>query len=257
LQNISTRARVLTNDSVLIGGFIITGTDPKKVIVRALGPSISLNGTPLAGRLADPVLELHDGNTVVTNDNWKSDQQTEITNTGFAPTNDLESAIVRTLSPGNYTVIVRGKGGGTGIGLVEVYDLSQTSISLLGNISSRGFVDTNDNVMIGGFIIGPVDRGNPRVVVRALGPSLSSSGVPNTLQNPTLELHDGSGTLISSNDDWPTDPNSSLVVANGLAPSDTRESAIFTPLTPGQYTAIVRGVGNTTGIGLIEVYNLQ
>jgi hypothetical protein len=257
LQNISTRARVLINDNVLIGGFIITGTDPKKVIVRALGPSITSNGAPIPGRLADPILELHAGNTVVTNDNWKSDQQTEIAATGLAPANDLESAIVRTLSPGNYTAVVRGVGGGTGIGLVEVYDLSQTSASLLGNISSRGFVDTGDNVMIGGFIIGPVDRSNPRVVVRALGPSLSSSGVPNTLQNPTLELHDGSGTTIASNDDWPTDPNSSFVVANGLAPSDSRESAIFTPLTPGLYTAIVRGVGNTTGVGLIEVYNLQ
>lgn len=257
LQNISTRARVLNGDNVLIGGFIITGTDPKKVIVRALGPSITANGAPLPGRLANPILELHAGNTVVTNDDWKSDQQTEILGTGLAPSSDLESAIVRTLSPGQYTAIVRGVGGGTGIALVEVYDLSQTSASLLANISSRGFVDINDNVMIGGFTIGPVDRGNPRLVVRALGPSLTNSGVATPLQNPTLELHDGSGTLISSNDDWPTDPNSSFVVANGLAPADTRESAIFTTLTPGQYTAIVRGVGNTTGIGLVEVYNLQ
>jgi hypothetical protein len=257
LQNISTRARVLTNDSVLIGGFIITGTDPKKVIVRALGPSLTVNGTPVAGRLADPILELHAGNTVFANDSWRSDQEAEISATGLAPKDDKECAIVRTLSPGNYTAIVRGVNGGTGIGLVEVYDLSQTSASLLANISSRGFVDTGDNVMIGGFIVGPVDRGNPRIVARALGPSLSSSGVPNPLQNPTLELHDNSGTLIASNDDWPTDPNSSLVVANGLNPPDTRESAIFTTLTPGTYTAIVRGVGNTTGIGLVEIYNLQ
>ncbi len=257
LQNISTRVRVQTGDNVLIGGFIITGTDPKKVIVRALGPSITSNGAPVPGRLADPILELHDGNTVVTNDNWKSDQQAEITATGLAPTNDLESAIVRTLNPGNYTAIVRGVGGATGIGLVEVYDLSPASVSLLANISSRGFVDVNDNVMIGGFILGPVDRGNPRVVVRALGPSLSSSGVPNALQNPTLEIHDASGAIIAANDDWPTDPNSSFVVANGLAPSDTHESAIYTTLAPGAYTAIVRGVGNTTGVGLVEVYNLQ
>ena len=164
---------------------------------------------------------------------------------------------MRTLSPGAYTVVMRGVGGTTGIGVVEVYDLSPGSISLLANISSRGFVDINDNVMIGGFIIGPVDRSNPRLVVRAIGPSLGSSGVPNPLQNPTLELHDASGTTINANDDWPTDPNSSFVVANGLAPSDTRESAIFTSLTPGAYTAIVRGAGNTTGIGLVEVYNLQ
>ena len=257
LQNISTRARVLTNDNVLIGGFIITGTDPKKVIIRALGPSITSNGVPVPGRLADPILELHSGNNVVTNDNWRTDQEAEIMGTGLAPHDDKESAIVRTLAPGSYTAIVRGVGGGTGIGLVDVFDLSPTSASVLANISSRGFVDTNDNVMIGGFIVGPVDRGNPSVVVRALGPSLSSSGVPGPLQNPTLELHDGSGTTIASNDDWPTDPNSSFVVANGLAPSDSRESAIFTPLTPGLYTAIVRGVGNTTGVGLVEVYNLQ
>jgi hypothetical protein len=257
LQNISTRARILTGNNVLIGGFIVTGTDPKKVIVRALGPSITRNGAPLPGRLANPILELHAGNTVITNDDWKTDQQAEIMATGLAPTNDLESAIVRTLDPGNYTAIVRGVGGGTGIGLVEVYDLSQASASLLANISSRGFVDTNDNVMIGGFIVGPVDRSNPRLVVRAIGPSLSNSGVSDALQNPTLEIHDASGTMIAANDDWPTDPNSSSVVANGLQPSDTRESAIFTSLTPGAYTAIVRGVGNTTGVGLVEVYNLQ
>ena len=257
LQNISTRARVQTGDNVLIGGFIVTGTDPKKVIVRALGPSITNNGVPVAGRLADPILELHAGNSVVTNDDWQSDQAAEITASGVAPTNDKESAIVRTLSPGRYTVVMRGVGGTTGIGVVEVYDLSPGSVSLLANISSRGFVDINDNVMIGGFIIGPVDRSNPRLVVRAMGPSLGSSGVQNPLQNPTLELHDASGTTVNANDDWPTDPNSSFVVANGLAPNDTRESAIFTSLTPGAYTAIVRGVGNTTGIGLVEVYNLQ
>jgi len=211
----------------------------------------------VAGRLADPILELHAGNSVVINDNWRSDQEAEITATGVAPTDDKESAIVRTLSPGAYTVVMRGVGGTTGIGVVEVYDLSPGSVSLLANISSRGFVDINDNVMIGGFIIGPVDRSNPRLVVRAIGPSLNSSGVPNPLQNPTLELHDASGTTVNANDDWPTDPNSSFVVANGLAPNDTRESAIFTSLTPGAYTAIVRGVGNTTGIGLVEVYNLQ
>jgi hypothetical protein len=262
LQNISTRLRVQTGDNALIGGFIITGTEPKKVIVRALGPSISSNNMPVPGRLADPVLELHIGSAVTTNDNWKvksdgSSQQAEIEATGIPPTNDLESALVRTLAPGPYTAVMRGNDGGTGIGLVEVYDLSQTSASLLANISSRGFVDVNDNAMIGGFIAGPVDRGNPRVVVRALGPSLTNSGVPNALQDPTLELHDGNGNTIASNDDWPTDPGSSALVAAGLAPSDTRESAIFTTITPGQYTAIVSGVGGTTGVGLVEVYNLQ
>jgi hypothetical protein len=152
---------------------------------------------------------------------------------------------------------MRGIGGGTGIGLVEVYDLSQASASQLANISSRGFVDVNDNVMIGGFIAGPADRGNTRVIVRALGPSLSNSGVPNTLQNPTLELLDANGGPIASNDDWQNGSGSSDVAAAGLAPGDTRESAIFTTIPPGQYTAIVRGVGGTTGVGLVEVYNLQ
>jgi hypothetical protein len=262
LQNISTRLRVQAGDNALIGGFIITGTDPKKVIIRALGPSINSNNMPVPGRLADPVLELHIGGTVATNDDWKvtsggSSQQTEIEATGIPPTNDLESALVRTLSPGPYTAVMRGNGDGTGIGLVEVYDLSQASASLLANISSRGFVDINDNVMIGGFIAGPADRGNARVVIRALGPSLSNSGVPNTLQNPTLELFDANGGPIASNDDWQNGPGSSGVAAAGLAPSDTRESAIFITITPGQYTAIVRGVGGTTGVGLVEVYNLQ
>ena len=217
---------------------------------------------PVPGRLADPVLELHIGSAVTTNDNWKersdgSSQQAEIEATGIPPTNDLESALVRTLSPGAYTAVMRGNGGGTGIGLVEVYDLSQASASLLANISSRGFVDTNDNVMIGGFIVGPVDRDNARVVVRALGPSLSNSGVPNPLQNPTLEVVDANGGPVASNDDWQNGPSSSAVAAAGLAPGDTRESAIFTGITPGRYTAIVRGVGGTTGVGLVEVYNLQ
>jgi hypothetical protein len=246
----------------LIGGFIITGTDPKKVIVRALGPSIRSNNAPLPGRLADPVLELHIGSAVTTNDNWRvrsngDSQQAEIQATGLAPKNELESAIVRTLAPGQYTAVMRGKGGGTGIGLVEVYDLSPSSTSLLANISSRGFVDVNDNVMIGGLIAGPVERGNTRVVVRALGPSLSKSGVPNTLQNPTLELFNANGGRIANNDNWQNGPGSSAVAAAGLAPSDSRESAIFISIIPGQYTAIVRGVSKTTGIGLVEVYNLQ
>lgn len=253
LLNISTRAHVQTGDNVLIGGFIVTGTDPKRVIVRAIGPSL----TQIPGRLANPTLELHDDEAVISNDDWRSDQEAEIQATGLAPQNDLESAIVRTLAPGSYTAVMRGQDGTTGIGLVEVYDLSQNSLSLLANISSRGLVETGDNVMIGGFIVGPVDHGSPQVVVRAIGPSLANSGVSNTLQDPTLELHDGNGTTFASNDDWLTDRNSSLVVAAGLAPSDTRESAIGIALTPGNYTAIVQDANNTSGVGLVEVYNLQ
>ena len=252
LLNISTRAHVQTGENVLIGGFIVTGTDPKRVIVRALGPSV-----PVGGRLANPALDLHDGNTVISNDNWRSDQEAEIQATGLAPQNDLESAIVRTLAPGSYTAVMRGANGSTGIGLVEVYDLTPNSISLLGNISSRGLVETGENVMIGGFIVGPVDHGSPQVVVRAIGPSLASSGVANTLQDPVLELHDQSGTILATNDNWLTDRNSSFVLAAGLAPSDTRESALAITLTPGNYTAIVRGANDTMGVALVEVYNLQ
>jgi hypothetical protein len=252
LLNISTRANVRTGDNVLIGGFIITGADPKSVIVRAIGPSL-----PVGGKLANPTLELHDGGSVISNDDWRSDQEAEIQATGLAPQNDLESAIVRTLVPGSYTTVMRGANGSTGVGLVEVYDLSQNSVSLLANISSRGFVETGENVMIGGFIVGPVDHGSPQVVVRAIGPSLASSGVANTLQDPTLELHDQNGGILASNDDWLTDRNSSFVLAAGLAPSDTRESALAITLTPGNYTAIVRGANDTIGVGLVEAYNLQ
>jgi hypothetical protein len=164
---------------------------------------------------------------------------------------------VRTLAPGSYTAVMHGANGSTGVGLVEVYDLTPNSVSLLANISSRGLVETGENVMIGGFIVGPVDHGSPEVVVRAIGPSLASSGVANTLQDPVLELHDQSGTILATNDNWLTDRNSSFVLAAGLAPSDTRESALAITLTPGNYTAIVRGANDTVGVALVEVYNLQ
>lgn len=258
LLNISTRADVLTGDQVPIGGFIITGTDSKKIVVRGLGPSINANGAALPGRLADPVLELHDANTnlIVANDNWQDSQKDELMATGLQPTNDLESAIVRTLSPGRYTAILRGKSNSTGIGLVEAYDLSQASNSVLANISTRGFIETGDKVMIAGFIIGPGDRANPTIVLRAIGPSLASSGVPNTLQDPMLELHDLNGTIIATNDDWETDPRASFVAAAGLAPTDSRESALNIQLTPALYTVVVKGKNNTSGAGLVEVYRL-
>ncbi len=191
--NISTRLRVQTGDNVLIGGFIVTGTEAKRVILRALGPSLTGLGVP--GALADPTLELHAGNgaTIATNDDWKETQQAEIEATGIAPTNDLESAIVRTLDPGAYTAIVRGKNNATGVGLVEAYDLAQAAKSQLGNMSTRGFVNAGDNVMIGGFIIGGHGGADGKVIVRALGPSLTALGVPMALEDPTLELHNGNG----------------------------------------------------------------
>ena len=253
-MNISTRMEVLTDDQVLIGGFIITGNDPKEVVLRAIGPSLA--GFGLANPLADPVLELHgaDGSLITTNDNWKDTQQSEIEATGFQPQNDLESVIVRTLDPGNYTAVVNGKGGGTGVGLVEGYDLDGAADSQLANISARGFVETGSNVMIAGFILGGVG-GNASVVVRALGPSLTPFGVSGALADPTLELHDGNGALIRSNDNW-KETQQADIEAIDLAPTNDLESAIFQTLAPGAYTAIVSGSGNLTGVALVDVYRL-
>jgi WD40 repeat protein len=261
LLNISTRMRVLTDDKVLIGGFIVTGTELKRVLIRGIGPS--LNGVGVS--LADPTLELHHGETTIaTNDNWKvrsgaSGQQADIEATTIAPANDLEPAILVTLSPGAYTAILEGKNGGTGVGLVEIYDLGQGANSKLANISTRGFVDTGDNVMIGGLIIGGGASGGPaKVIVRALGPSVPVNGA---LENPTLELHDGSGTLIAFNDDWKTRPDGSSqqaeIEATGIQPTNDLESALVRTLLPGNYTAVVRGMNSTTGVGLVETYKLQ
>ena len=254
LLNIATRLKVLNGDNVLIGGFIITGTAPKRVIILGIGPSLAQF---FSGTLANPTLELHQGDTLLqTNDDWKSDQQAEIEATGLAPTNDLESAIVRTLDPGSYTAILRGKGDTTGIGVVQAYDLDQAANSKFGNIATRGFVDSGDNVMIGGFIIGPASGGSTAVVVRAIGPSLSNFGVSGALPDPTVELHDGNGATIAFNDNWADDANQGSIPPS-LQPSDPHESALYRVLPSGDYTAVVRGTGNSTGIGLVEVYNVQ
>ncbi|MEY2509691.1 MAG: hypothetical protein QOE26_454 [Verrucomicrobiota bacterium] len=254
LLNVATRLKVLSGDNVLIGGFIITGTAPKKVIILGVGPSLAQF---FSGTLANPTLELHQGDTLLqTNDDWKSDQQTEIEATGLAPTNDLESAIVRTLDPGSYTAILRGKGDTTGIGVVQAYDLNQAADSKFGNIATRGFVDSGDNVMIGGFIVGPASGGSTTVVVRAIGPSLTNFGVSGVLPDPTVELHDGNGATIAFNDNWGDDANQGSIPPS-LQPGDPHESALYRVLAPGGYTAIMRGAGNSTGIGLVEVYNLQ
>jgi hypothetical protein len=255
LLNVSTRMRVLTGERVLIGGFIITGTDPKRIAIRGIGPSLS--GSGLAELLANPVLELHaaNGSVITTNDNWQTDPAAaELTANGVAPTNDKEAATVQTLAPGTYTAIVLGKNNSTGIGLVEVYDLSPAANSLVANISTRGFVDTGDNVLIGGFIVGPGSTG--RVAVRGLGPSLSNSGISGTLPDPFLELHDTNGAVIRTNEDWLTDPGATQLLAAGLAPGNSTEAAILTSLAPGSYTAIVRGHDPATGVALAEIYNL-
>jgi phospholipase/lecithinase/hemolysin len=251
--NISTRGMVGTGQNVLIAGFIISGNQPKKVIVRALGPTLSTLG--VSGVLADPSITIFNSSKVVvaSNDNWRNTQETEIAASGFAPPNDLESAIIATLAPGSYTAVVSGKNSGTGVALVELYQLD-ASTSIFRNLSTRGFVGTGDNVLIGGLIIG---NGEPPVIVlRAIGPTLSSFGIAQPLQDPTLELRDANGALIAFDNDW-NDNTPTGIKATLLNPTDNRESAIIASLAAGNYTAIVRGKNGTTGVALVEAYRLH
>jgi hypothetical protein len=248
--------RVGTGDNVGIGGFIITGTAPMHVLIRAIGPSLSPG---ISNVLADPVLELHGPGAFVTitDDNWRDNpaQEAAITATGIQPSNDLEAAIDATLSPGTYTAIVRGKNSTSGVGLVEVYDLSQAVPSRLANISTRALVGTGSNVVIAGFILGN-NSGNDRVVARGIGPSLTAQGVPNALADPVLELRDSNGTLLVANNDWQDNPvQASELIAAGLAPTNPLESGIARTLSPGLYTVLLAGVDDGTGIGLVEVYD--
>jgi hypothetical protein len=254
LANISTRLRVETDDNVLIGGFIVTGTAPKRVVVRAIGPSLSVQGVPVPGRLENPTLELHGpSGMIASNDNWREAQSPqEIIDAQIAPTDDLESAILTTL-PANgtgYTAIVRGASGGTGVGLVEVYDLDRAANSSLANISSRGFVQTGDDVMIGGFIL--TGTGTRKVIVRAIGPSLPVAGA---LADPTLELVNANGVTMASNDNWRSDQEAEII-ASTVAPTNDLESAIVATLPPAAHTAILRGKNGMTGVALVEVFAL-
>ena len=254
LANISTRASVQTGQRVTIAGFIVTGTDPKQVVVRGLGPTLTQHG--VSGVLADPTLDLHNSTgSIQTNDNWKDTQQAAIQATGLAPTNDLESAILRTLQPGNYTAILTGKNGTTGVGLVEVYDINAGVFANLANVSTRGFVGTGDNRMIGGFIT-TGGNGSTQVVVRGLGPSLTQSGVSGVLADPFLRLFDGNGNVLYTNNNW-KDTQPAAIQATGLAPPNDLESAIIITVAAGRYTAILEGNGGGTGIGLVEVYKLR
>jgi uncharacterized repeat protein (TIGR01451 family) len=255
--NLSTRLRAETGDKVMIGGFIIAGQEPKAVVLRGLGPSLSKFG--LTDLLLDPVLQLRgsSGNLIFENDNWKDTQRNLIEGTPYQPTNDRESVIVTTLTPTSYTVILTGKNGTTGIGAVEVYDNNQGVDSELANMSTRGFVQTQDKVMIGGFSLG-VGNGQSRIAIRGLGPSLAQAGISNVLADPTLELHDANGTLLIANDDWQSDPVSAAqLTANGLALPNPKESGIFTSLPGGQFTAILAGKNGGIGVGLVEIYNLK
>ncbi|MBA3963350.1 MAG: putative Ig domain-containing protein [Chthoniobacterales bacterium] len=252
--NLSTRLQVGVGDNVLIGGFIVTGNAPKKVLLRATGPSLEVDGNPLAGTLKDPVLELHSATSLLqTNDDWQSTAEQAIAATGLAPADPKESAIVATLQPGSYTGVVRGKGSSKGIALLEVYDLDTTNGAQLVNVSTRGQVQPDDGAMIGGMILG--GNGPADVLVRALGPSLTSKGVTDALQDTTLELHGVNGDLLASNDDWASDQEQ-RILETGAAPSDPREAAIVRTLSPGTYTAVVRGKDSQAGVALVEVYVL-
>jgi hypothetical protein len=253
--NISTRVFVDTGERVTIAGFIVTGDINKKVLIRGIGPSLAASGVPTP--LANPTLTLFDssGNVTMTNDDWRnSPEAAEIMSSGLAPTNDRESAMIATLAPGQYTAQLAGKDNGIGNGVVEVYDLQSGTSATLANLSTRGYVGSGDNVMIGGIIIGQGD--SPIMVFRAMGPSLANAGIANPLMDPTLTLYDSNGSQIAFDDDWQI-PQVQAVRAVNLVPPDSRESVIVSPfLSPGQYTAIVRGKNNTTGVALVESYRI-
>src|SRR5262245_30194320 len=254
--NLSTRGVVSVGDDVMIGGFIVTGTEPKTIALRALGPSLSRFG--LSHVLRDPVLSVYNASRtlIATNDNWQSDPgHSEIEANGLAPANLLESATVQTLAPGAYTVIVRGRDSTPGTGLVELYDLSPQSNSTLKNMSTRGSVGTADDVLISGFIVGDVDSAT--VVVRALGPSLAASGVNGVLSDPTLTIYDSTGAAIATNDNWQDNPNAIDLQRNRLAPKNPSESALLLHLPAGNYTAIISGANGSTGVALAEVYTIH
>ena len=260
LANISTRAVVGTLDAALIGGFIVRGDAPKRVVIRALGPSLNVNGVPVPGSLQDPTLEVHDGTgaLIASNNNWQDDPNSQgVIDAGVAPTLPNESALLLTL-PANstglaYTAVVQGAGGTTGVGLVEAYDIDSSPGSSVLNISTRSDVQTGDNVLIGGFIV--YGTGTQRVLMRAIGPSLGGA-VANPLSDPTLTLYDAQGVQIDFNDNWQDNPVKDEIIASTIPPTDPKESAVLQDLVPGSYTAIVRGAGTTTGTGLVEAYAL-
>jgi hypothetical protein len=266
VANVSTRLPVGTGENVLIEGFIVQGPvgSTKKIMVRAIGPSLLPFG--ITDALANPTLEIHDSSnaTVATNDDWKntqlggfitSDQSAEINASGLAPGNDLESAIIAGLTPGSYTAVVHGLDNTVGTGVVDAYDLSAASPARLANIATRGLIQPGDKLMIAGFII---QNGQVKAVVRAIGPSLTAFGISNALPDTTLQLRDQNGVIVRENDDWRTDPQQAQELTDiGLQPSDDLEAALIVTLQPGQYTAQVRGKNESSGIGVVQVYFLQ
>ncbi len=253
--NLSTRMFVETGDRVGIAGFIITGSAPKQVLLRVLGPSMAHGFRDV---LDDPVLELHGpaGFATITNDNWRDTQEEEIEATGIPPGHDVESAIVATLAPGAYTAVLRGNNQSTGSAVVEIYDLSHAVPAKLANISTRAFVGTDEDIVIAGFILGG-NSGDDRIIVRGIGPSLAALGVPDALANPTLDLRDTNGAQVVFNNDWQDDPaQAAELTAAGLAPTHQLESGLALTLPPGLYTALLGGLNGGIGVGLVEVYDL-
>lgn len=252
---LSTRMPVGVGDQVGIGGFIVTGSSPKSVIVRGIGPTLAQSG--IASALADPVLELHgpSGFATITNDNWRDTQEQQIQAAGLAPTSNLEPAIWAVLAPGAYTAILRGVNNSTGTALVEIYDLNPAADSKLANLSTRAFCDLNADIIIAGLMISN-GGASDRVVVRGIGPSLAPA-VGNVLANPALEVRNNNGTLLVANNDWQDNATQAAeITAAGLAPANSRDCAIFAILPPGSYTALLFGSSNGTGNGLVEVYDL-
>lgn len=242
-------------EDALIAGFIVTGHDPKTVVLRALGPSLGEAG--VTGTLPDPVITLSDasGNVIARNDNWQSGADAAaIAGDGLAPNDPSEAALRVSLPPGTYTAVVTGVGSTSGLGLAEVFDVSPTSDSMLGNISTRGMVGSGQNVLISGLIVSAVDSST--VVLRALGPTLGAAGVHNALSDPILTVFDQNGTALAANDNWQDNPDAPYIEQNNLAPTNDAESAIILKLMPGAYNAIATGAEGATGVGLVEIYNL-
>lgn len=260
LGNISTRVSVKTANAVGIGGFIVRTATPKRLLIRGTGPSLA----PFvgAGVLADPTLEIKNtsGTVIASNDDWRTGRQAAISASGLAPANDKEAAVIVNLPGGNYTATLQGKGGGQGIGVVEIFDIGAEAQSDLGNIATRGLAGTGEEVLIGGFIVRDTSFRNQsqRILIRGIGPSIPTSQVPNPLQDPFLELHDAQGTILAFNDDWQSQASADVtaIMQSTIAPTNSKESAILKTLAPGAYTAVMRGATGETGIGLVEVYNL-
>jgi hypothetical protein len=260
LSNLSTRGYVGTGDSVMIAGFIVSGTGTTTVTIRALGPTIAAAPYNVAGTITDPVLTIVDGagQVVASNDNWGDfTASSDIQAGGRAPSGPSEAVVQISVTQGNYTAIVTGAGGATGVSLVEVYDEGTGGDSIeLSNLSTRGYVGTGDSVMIAGFIVGGDTGSSSTVTVRALGPTIAAApyNVAGTITDPVLTLVDGSGQVFATVDNWESSTSASAVTASSRNPVNAVESAHQFSVSPGNYTAIVTGAGGNTGVSLVEVY---